>query len=265
MGDYNNRLDDVPELYDDEEGRCVVIEIQSLEDVVQGMAGLNALGIFPSSAVFAYHGDTLQAPIGRKPPASQTTAGLIQYAAAQSRALVGHANRHEGKQEGFRGYALESLGRALANIVEHGMQPSRGEDDAASMEGKKVFVFNACHGDSEGIKKTVNSRTGERIGLGETTLIAELAEVLAAQRISSEVSVYGINGRSQVHPTPRGMAFSVRPEGQPNREHAMATRIDVQGGTISRTPVVEVPLRNFDKPVQLHYSLTADGAPYAKN
>ncbi len=245
MGDHNNILHTNPAMIDDERGRSLFFEMQGVHDIYRAMFRLRAQGLKPASIVIAAHGYPGLLSLKSKPSISGARP-VDDVLVIHKPALVQQVNDTTASEGNFRGYALHGM-KPLSKLVDEGMQPSRGVDDAAATVGHKKIVFVTCEAAKEAPQRDLDPQTAKGFEIGTASIAGQLATDLATHSKSSVIEIYGATESIQARDVRRGIEYSGRRDDEFGRSHLAVTRFTVQNGKVTSDEVSEIPLRNFDK------------------
>lgn len=240
MGDHNGIMKDVAHNYDDETGRVLFMEINSMDDIYKRMVALKRVGVKPSTMVLAAHGGKGEISVA---DLRNKDAKKYEVAMVAGRKLVDMMNKNSAyNKPNVTGYSMQGM-KGMARLVEKYMQASRGVDDAADDNGRKKIIFNACYGASE-IEMIDHDEAGQEIRHGSQSIISQFGQDLIVSGIGEGVDLYGASTGIQMHRTASGIHYSGMPEGwDAVRPAVKAVRVRLQNGEITKNEVDEIALR----------------------
>ena len=133
--------------------------------------------------------------------------------------------------------------QGLARLVEDYMQPSRSIDDDPADSGRKKIILVTCQMAAETPQFDLDE-AGNKVQIGLESVVSQLGKDLAASGVQSSVDIYGAVESIQVLPTAKGVCLASSPTSLGGeREAAVATRVQLDAGTIHVEVVDEIPLR----------------------
>lgn len=241
-GDHNGILIDVANDVDDgeQDRRSLFFEINNMQDVLRVFSKVSKMGIKPSTLWFAAHSAPGQFIVSDERGSEQRKLDILTICGRMVVDSVNTENSQNGTKE--FGYALHGMA-GVARAIETYMQPSRGIDDPSSCVGRKKIVFESCHmGDVTPMKEL--NKTGDKVVIGEESVLSQLAKDLQESGVMSTVDIYGAEGGIQMKTTPSGMSYSqADSEVFGERKHLDGIRMSVENGHVNKTVVTEVPIR----------------------
>lgn len=239
VGDHNGVMRDVAAIFDDDTRRTLFFEIATSADIARYMATLHKRGIDPSTLVLAAHslpGNFSVTDERLKDLPRQdvfTIAGKKLVASAVEKPAWSIAKE----------YALHDM-KGVARLVEKYMQPSRAIDDDKDDSGRKKIIFVSCDVGTE-VEQYDLDPSNQKIQIGVESVVSQLGKDLSKQGVESNVDIYGAPAGIQVARTANGVRYTGQPIDTVNGRTAQhATRIRLDDGTLTKSSVAEIPLRN---------------------
>lgn len=238
----NSLMSKLAETFDDTNGsaRTLFFEIANPTDIYRTFAELQKTGIKPATVAIAAHGSAggFVLKDDRNPNAKKVRWLVTDGKKATA---VENASFAESGRDQINTGMHEMQG--LARLVEDYMQPSRSIDDDPADSGRKKIILVTCQMAAETPQFDLDE-DGNKVQIGLESVVSQLGKDLAASGVQSSVDIYGAVESIQVLPTAKGVRLASSPTSfGGEREAAVATRVQLDAGTIHVEVVDEITLR----------------------
>jgi hypothetical protein len=232
VGDYNGAMQEAAADFESNDNSTLFFEIRSLAEVYRYVSKLKRAGIKPTTLVLSAHSNKGQFMVTDLRPNEDKTREIAHVA---GRSMVNMVNTSGIGDPNDYGYAIDGM-KGMSRLVDEYMKPSK-------LDSRRKIIFNACYMGSEVMARDIDAN-GDRVEVGEDSVISRLGKDLLKSGTVSAVDVYGADGGIKIHRSKNGVRYS----GGPNtwlgdRSDLSATRIRLEKGTVKRENIDEIVLR----------------------